>query len=91
MRKILSVVLITVFILIAASIARAQEAPPSEESIRELMKLTQMDTLVDNLAQSLDDSTRQGMRQAMAGQGLSDKQEKIINEMTGRIDRKSVV
>lgn len=85
MRKILSVVLITVFILIAASIARAQEAPPSEESIRELMKLTQMDTLVDNLAQSLDDSTRQGMRQAMAGQGLSDKQEKIINEMTGRM------
>ena len=25
------------------------------------------------------------MRQAMAGQGLSDKQEKIINEMTGRM------
>ena len=85
MRKILSIVLIAVFILIGAPSARAQDAPPSEESIRELMKLTQMGTMVDSLTQSLDDSTRQAMRQAMAGQGLSDKQEKIINEMTGQM------
>ena len=83
-RKFVALILVA-FMLIAAPFARAQDAPPSEESIRELMKLTQMGTMVDSLTQSLDDSTRQAMRQAMAGQGLSDKQEKIINEMTGQM------
>ncbi|HKA32886.1 MAG TPA: DUF2059 domain-containing protein [Candidatus Binatia bacterium] len=83
MRKFLPLVLI--FMLLAAPFARAQESPPSEESIRELMNLTQMGTMVDHLTQSLDDSTRQAMSQAMAGQGLSEKQEKIVNEMTARM------
>lgn len=85
MKNFFAVLLIVSIFFIAAPYARAQDAPPSDESVRELMKLTQMDTLVDQLAQSLDNSTRQAMREAMAGQGLSEKQEKIVNEMTGRM------
>ncbi|HEY1371529.1 MAG TPA: DUF2059 domain-containing protein [Candidatus Binatia bacterium] len=81
MRKNLSVFLIGAFVLAAPIAARAQDSPPSEESIRELMKLSQVGMMVDNLTQSLDDSTRQAVRQAMAGQGLSDKQEKMIAQM----------
>ncbi len=81
MKKIVLAALITCCILTAAPFARAQDAPPSEESIRELMKLTQVGTMVDSLTQSLDDSTREAVRHAMAGQGLSDKQEKMITQM----------
>jgi hypothetical protein len=83
-RKVLPLVLISC-LTIGAPFARAQEAPPSEESIRELMKLNQMGAMIDHLTQSLDESTRQGMREAMAGQGLSEKQEKMINEMTAEM------
>ncbi len=81
MKNILSAALIAfLFFAAAAPAARAEDAPPSEESVRELMGLMQMGKMVDSLLQSIDASTRETVRHAFAGEGLSEKQEKIVSE-----------
>src|SRR4051812_13557129 len=85
MRKILSVLLVCFFILIAVTDARAADIPASEESIRELMGLTQSTKMIDELFQNIESSMQTSMRQTFAGQALSEKQERILSEIGAEI------
>jgi hypothetical protein len=77
---------VAAFILIAAGPASAADAPPSEDSIRELMRLTDLRKSLDAVAQNIKSSTEVSMRHAFGGQALSEKQEKVLTEMSAKLD-----
>jgi uncharacterized protein len=79
--KIISVVLTAVLVLIAASAARAQENPPSEESIRELMRITETRKMLEAGRLNMESAAQAPLRQLVANQGLSERQEKMLGEM----------
>jgi hypothetical protein len=77
---------VAAFILIAAGPASAADAPASEDSIRELMRLTDLRKSLDAVAQNIKSSTEVSMRHAFGGQALSEKQEKVLTEMSAKLD-----
>jgi uncharacterized protein len=77
---------VAAFILFAVGPASAADAPPSEDSIRELMRLTDLRKSLDAVAQNIKSSTEVSMRHAFGGQALSEKQEKVLNEMSAQLD-----
>ncbi|HEX9444028.1 MAG TPA: DUF2059 domain-containing protein [Candidatus Binatia bacterium] len=73
------------FALAAPAPARAAESPPTEASIQELMAVMETRKLTDHTIQQFEAAMAAATRQALAGQGLSQKQEQILGEMHSRI------
>lgn len=57
----------------------AHAAPPTEESVKELLRVTQAESMMENMYGQVENAMRQGMRQASAGQTLSAEQEKMLD------------
>jgi uncharacterized protein len=77
---------VAAFMLFSVGPASAADAPPSEDSIRELMRLTDLRKSLDAVAQNIKSSTEVSMRHAFGGQALSEKQEKVLTEMSAQLD-----
>lgn len=84
MPRILTFVLVA-FVIIARSVSAA-DAPPTEESVRELMRLTDLRKTLDTVSQNIETSTLATMRHALSGEALSEKQEKILADMGVKLD-----
>lgn len=54
---------------------------PSAESLDALFEVTRASTLMDSLSASIDQTMRQGMEQALAGQKLTDAQRRMVDSM----------
>ena len=81
MKKFLRLVLIS-FILFAAPFARAQDAPPSEASIRELMQLMDWRTGREVAFQNMESSLQSQLRQMAKMGAMNERQERRIPEIT---------
>ena len=81
MRKIFSVGFIAFFALIVASAACAAEAPPTEASIRELLEITDSKKMMEASRVNMENAIQGPIKQLLANQGLSQKQEKVVTDM----------
>lgn len=57
----------------------AQAAEPTAESVEELLRVTQSESMVEALYGQFEGGMRAGMQQAVAGQRLSEKQQSILD------------
>jgi len=73
------------FAVFAAQAALAQDAKPSEESIRQLFEVMHSSKLLDAYMTQIDSTVRASMQQALAGQQLNPKQKKILEDMGAEI------
>lgn len=65
--------------------ATPADKPASEASIRELIEITQVKKLLDNMSGQIDSAMQASMKQALAGQSLSPEQQKVMDEMRGKM------
>jgi hypothetical protein len=72
-----------VFAVFASQAALAQDAKPSEASIRQLFEVMHSSKLLDAYVTQIDGTVRASMQQAFAGQQPTPKQQKIM-ETLGR-------
>ena len=78
--------LITLCALAAiSSPAFAAPQPPSEDSIRRLLEVTEARKLLDGMMAQVDALMRRNMEQALLGRQLTPEQEAIIARMRGRM------
>jgi hypothetical protein len=73
------------FALIVIQPVIAAESKPTEASIRELMSIMQSRKLFDATMKQIDAMMQASMRQVLAGQALSQKQEEILDEMRSKM------
>ena len=85
MRKIILPFALIGWITIVTLMARAQEIPVTEESIRELMSVNGMEKPLDTIRQNMQLATEASVRRAFRDQTLSEKQEKILAEVRARV------
>jgi hypothetical protein len=83
-RKVFPVILMALLILIAASTARTAETPPTEDSIRELLEITDSKKMIEASRRNMEGAMEAPIKQLLANQGLSQKQEKILTDMINR-------
>jgi uncharacterized protein len=81
MRLLVTVVLA----MLASQAAFAQDAKPSEDSVRQLFEVMHSSKLLDAYMTQIDTTVRASMQQALAGQQLNPKQKKILDEMGRQI------
>src|SRR5204863_10214557 len=74
-----------VFAESAARAALAQEANPSEAAVRQLFEVMHSSKLLDAYLTQIDTTVRASMQQALAGQQLNPKQQKILDDMGRQI------
>jgi hypothetical protein len=74
-----------VFVWFAVSIALAADAPPTEESIKELIGLTDRGKIVELMLKQMDAGMEASLRQVAGGRKLTPEQEKILAEMRARM------
>jgi len=84
MSQIIAILLIAFFVVVAPG-ARAAETPPSEESIRELMRLNGVGIPIDIVKQNMQLATQTAVRRVFRDQALSEKQEKILSEVSAQV------
>jgi hypothetical protein len=72
-------------VLLAAPSSFAQGQPASEESIRELMTITNSKALLDQSYGQLDGLMQQAMKDALAGNQTNAEQEKLMAELRSRM------
>ena len=66
--------------------AFAQDAPPSEQSIRELQALMQAHNMINTAVAQMDATLRPMMQKALAGrQQLSEREQQIVDDAHARI------
>jgi hypothetical protein len=70
-----------VFAVFASQAALAQDAKPSEASIRQLFEVMHSSKLLDAYVTQIDATVRASMQQAFAGQQPTPKQQKIMDEL----------
>lgn len=79
-------ILTTLLLLFAALPALAQQsAPPSDESLRQLLETTHASRILDTLLTAFDSGMQNGMREALKGARPNAKQQQIIDDMRGQI------
>jgi uncharacterized protein len=61
-----------------ASASTSHAAPPTEESIKTLMALTRTEAMLDQVYAGMEQSMRQGMQQALAGQTMTITQQQMV-------------
>jgi hypothetical protein len=74
-------VVTVVFAVFASQVALAQDAKPSEASIRQLFEVMHSSKLLDAYLTQIDATVRASMQQAFAGQQPTPKQQKIMDEL----------
>lgn len=79
----MKLVVTVVFAVFASQAALAQNAKPSEASIRQLFEVMHSSKLLDAYVTQIDDTVRTSMQQAFAGQQPTPQQQKIM-ETLGR-------
>jgi len=62
-----------------------QAAPPSDESIKELLTLTEAQKLVDSMMGQVDSMMDTAMKQALAGKQLTDDEKATIDKMRSKM------
>ena len=82
----MKLVMTLVFAVFAAQAALAQDAKPSEASVRQLFEVMHSSKLLDAYMTQIDSTVRASMQQALAGQQLNPKQKKILDDMGRQID-----
>src|SRR4029077_6182455 len=66
--------------------ALAQDAPPTEQSVRELLSLMQARNLMNTAMAQMDQTMRPMMQQALAGRRpLSEREQQIVDDAHARI------
>jgi len=65
--------------------AWAQEARPSEDSVKQLFQVMHTGNLVDTLMSQTEGSVRASLQQATAGQQLNAAQQKIVDDLQHQI------
>lgn len=73
--------LLTFFI---APVFNANAAVPSEQSIKQLLTVTDSRKLVDRMTGEMEGMMKGAMQQALKGQTISPKQQKIIDDMQSK-------
>jgi len=68
-------------LMVAATLALAQDAQPSEQSVKQLFKVMHTDRIVDTLLRQTESTVRASMQQAAAGQQLNAAQQKIVDDL----------
>ena len=81
----MKLVMTLVFAMFAGQAALAQDAKPSQESIRQLFEVMHSSKLLDAYMTQIDSTVRASMQQALAGQQLNPKQQKILDDMGRQI------
>src|SRR5207237_3269783 len=81
----MKLVVTLVFAVFASQAALAQEAKPSEASVRQLFEVMHSSKLLDAYMTQIDTTMRASMQQALAGQQLNPKQQKILDDMGRQI------
>ncbi|MCW8127367.1 DUF2059 domain-containing protein [Microbulbifer halophilus] len=79
MKKLLIAIAASLFCPLALANA------PSDDSIHELMEVTQTKQLMDRAMAQLDGMMKSSMQQALAGQEVTDEDQKILDEMRGEM------
>jgi hypothetical protein len=69
-------------LLVCSPAAVAQEAAPSEASLRELLEVTGARDMSDTMLTQMDVAMKSGMQQVAEGEPLNDAQRKVIEEMS---------
>jgi uncharacterized protein len=72
---------VTVVFAVFASQALAQDAKPSEASVRQLFEVMHSSKLLDSYVTQIEDTVRASMQQAFAGQQPTPKQQKIMDDL----------
>ena len=72
--------------LAGASLAAAA-APPSDESIVTLLKVTKAESLLDSVYATLEPAMKQAMQQATAGKTLSAEQQRVMDLAPQRLSQ----
>src|SRR4029077_1866889 len=73
------------FAVFASQVAYAQDAKPSEASIRQLFEVMHSSSLLDAYLTQIDGTVRASMQQALAGQQVNPKQRQILEDMGRQI------
>ena len=81
----MKLVVTLVFAVFASQAALAQEAKPSEASVRQLFEVMHSSKLLEAYMTQIDSTVRASMQQALAGQQLNPKQQKILDDMGRQI------
>ena len=81
----MKLVVTLVFAVFAAQAALAQDAKPSEASVRQLFEVMHSSKLLEAYMTQIDSTVRASMQQALAGQQLNPKQKKILEDMGAEI------
>ena len=77
----MKLVMTLVLAVCASQAAYAQDAKPAEESLRQLFEVMHSSNLLDAYLTQIDGTVRASMQQALAGQQLNPKQQKILEDM----------
>ena len=77
----MKLVVTVVFAVFASQAALAQDAKPSEASIRQLFEVMHSSKLLDAYVTQIDGTVRASMQQAFAGQQPTPKQQKIMETL----------
>lgn len=80
MRRVLLALLLSMFALPAAA-----DSPPSDESIKELIGLTDRGKMVEVMLKQVDAGMEASLRQVAGGRKLTPEQEKILADMRARM------
>jgi uncharacterized protein len=83
-RKIVVAALIAALAAPLASYAAETDSRPSEQSLKELLELTQTRSIFDNVLSQANDSVVAAISRATQGQTLTDEQKKILSESRTR-------
>ncbi len=77
----MKLVVTLVFAVFASQAAAAQDAKPSEASIRQLFEVMHSSKLLDAYLTQIEGTVQAAMQQAFAGQQPNPKQQKIMDEL----------
>ena len=70
--------------ILVASMGQVQAAPPSTQSIEDLLVLTKSEAIMDSMYASIEQIMRQAMKQAVGDKPLSPEQQRAIELVPGK-------
>ena len=76
--------LILLFVL-AGACAASMAAPPTTESVRTLLEITQTESMIDQAYASMEQMAKQNLAQQIVGKSLSDEQRRAMELAPARI------
>jgi uncharacterized protein len=85
MKKLKCLLLLLAFTISAASTAFAAGSVPSDESIRQLLVVTDARKLVDEMTTRMDAQLRSSVQQTLQGKQVTAQQQKVIDNMMEKI------